>query len=855
LKLSEAKVVEAQEKADQLTLDVEDLEAAELPETFLLHTVSGEQDKDRTDRSVVTPWLKLLWEAYRNALDVLKNNTRLEEVYQVVCHQTFQFCLKYQRKVEFRRLCELLRSHLHNFSKYAHQAHSVNLNDPESLQRQLTTRFEQLNISTELELWQEAFHSIEDIHSLLTHTKKVPKAQIMADYYSKLVTILKVSENHLFHAAALNRYFTVMNQQASTASAEKKQAIAEKALLATLAVPVITPSSERILLGEHDEFKSNQIRLTNLLNLTRLPTRSTLIKDLLNHGVLSSVSPSLKNLYHFLETEFHPLSICKKLAPVLAELEKNPTSAHYVAPLRQVVLTRLLQQLSQVYTTIKIDSIVKLASFAPYFEYDTVAIEKFIMNGCKRGELTIHIDHATSTITFDTDLFSTQRASSVAEGPKLQQTPAELMKSQLSNLAKRLYCAINIMDPSIRETKLKSKEEAFAATLAAAKEEHKQTLARKALIERRKEIAEILQQHREKEEARERAIQLARAQEAERIRVAEETKRREEERKRKELEAIQREEALKLAESMKGKIDADILNMENLDTAKVMQLQLEALEREKNEMANKLKAINRHVDHLERAFRKEEIPLLEKDYENQQKEDITNYEATHKALITQTKAKHEEDMTFKKRFNRVLPFYNQYLDRLNQARNSQFEEKRAELEAQKDAEKNAIIEEFRSYRAKVEADEAEVQRIREEKERLERERKEEEERIRAEKAAIEAEKKAEEAERLRKLDEQAAKQRERERLAEEKIAASKSSESRTSTGGSGAWRPSRASAQKEPEASPSAPAKTPVAPGGWRARMAAKEAEKNAPEPAPEQPSTPQRNASYSAFGGRTKRA
>src|SRR5437763_12552013 len=84
IELSEEKVTAAQAKADQITLEtIDDLEASETPESIMLSTVSGEQSKDRTDRAVVTPWLKFLWEAYRTALDFLRNNVRLEIFYQV----------------------------------------------------------------------------------------------------------------------------------------------------------------------------------------------------------------------------------------------------------------------------------------------------------------------------------------------------------------------------------------------------------------------------------------------------------------------------------------------------------------------------------------------------------------------------------------------------------------------------------------------------------------------------------------------------------------------------------------------------------------------------------------------------
>jgi len=85
IQLADAKVQEAQEKADKVTgpVDIDDLEASETPESILLGAVSGDQSKDRTDRALVTPWLKFLWESYRTSLETLKNNARLEVIYQV----------------------------------------------------------------------------------------------------------------------------------------------------------------------------------------------------------------------------------------------------------------------------------------------------------------------------------------------------------------------------------------------------------------------------------------------------------------------------------------------------------------------------------------------------------------------------------------------------------------------------------------------------------------------------------------------------------------------------------------------------------------------------------------------------
>src|SRR5258708_36578163 len=121
-------------------------------------------------------------------------------MYQRTAMQAFEFCQKYTRKTEFRRLCELLGNHVQTAAKYSAQMHAINLSDPDTLQRHLDTRFQQLNVAVELELWQEAFRSVEDIHTLLSLSKRPAKNVMMANYFEKLTRIFLVSRTYLFPA-------------------------------------------------------------------------------------------------------------------------------------------------------------------------------------------------------------------------------------------------------------------------------------------------------------------------------------------------------------------------------------------------------------------------------------------------------------------------------------------------------------------------------------------------------------------------------------------------------------------------------------------------------------------------------
>ncbi|KAI4720357.1 hypothetical protein E4T48_03338 [Aureobasidium sp. EXF-10727] len=769
IELAESKVSEAQAKADEVSsaaetsadlANVGDLEASETPESILLSTVSGEQARDRTDRAIVTPWLKFLWETYRTVLDIFKNNARLEVMYQTVTLQAFQFCLRYARKTEFRRLCELLRNHLQNAAKYSSQMHAINLSDPDTLQRHLDTRFQQLNVAVELELWQEAFKSVEDTHTLLSLSKRPAKNVMMANYFEKLARIFLVSENYLFHAAAWSRYCNLLRQSAAIMSAGQGQKkdnpsnigdadltkAASFVILSALAIPVISTSRSRGALVDVDEAKKNKnTRLTNLLGMSAPPTRAILFKDAINKGLLKRASPEIRELYNILEVDFHPLSICKRISPILTKVAADPEMKKYVLPLQQVILTRLFQQLSQVYETVELKFVLNLAQFPEEFQMSPAAIEKFIMNGCKKGDLAIRIDHATGVLTFDSDVFSSARALHPGSGAgsagsevvqRLQSTPAEIVRSQLTRLSKALFITCQYVDPTFNEDRQKAKLAALKRAEAGADKEHLDTIARSEVIQKMKESAANALAAKEREEAQKKRQRQQELQAAEVQRLADEQREREARRIRQEQEKVQREEMERqlkeLKQGVKG-VDIDSFDINDLDTGRIRQIKLQALEKEKNEMSEKLRFTAKRIDHLERAYRKEELKHLSADYDTQRERDLAAYEKTKSETLRDAEEKHKEAVALKHRLSRLVPAYEKFKRNVTEQRHAEFEKRRkvAERELNQKMEQRRREVKERMAREKQEAEEAEA-RAREQEEREAREA-EEKERADAEK--------------------------------------------------------------------------------------------------------------------------
>ncbi|XP_042057153.1 eukaryotic translation initiation factor 3 subunit A-like [Salvia splendens] len=758
MQLSTEKAEHARSQAQALeeALDVDDLEADKRPEDLLLSYVSGEKGKDRSDRELVTPWFKFLWETYRSVLEILRNNSRLEALYAMTAHRAFQFCKQYKRTTEFRRLCEIIRNHLANLNKYRDQRDRPDLTLAESLQLYLDTRFEQLKVATELELWQEAFRSIEDIFGLMCMVKKTPKSSLMVVYYSKLSEIFWMSSNHLYHAYAWLKLFSLQKSFNKNLNHKDLQMIASSAVLAALSVTPYDRSygASHLELGNE---KERNFRVANLIAFDveskpenrEVLSRSSLLLDLVAKGVMNCVTQEVKDLYHILEHEFLPLHLALQVQPLLTKISKiggklasasSVPEVHlsqYVPSLEKLAALRLLQRVSQVYQTITIEN---LSNIIPFFDFPMV--EKISVDAVKNNFLSMKVNYRKGAIFFGS-----------------KSLESEGLQDHLSTLAESLSKSrVMIYTPGKGTPKL---GESLSDLVEVVEKEHKRLLARKSIIEKRKEEQErqLLEMERE-EEAKKLKLQKI-TEEAEQKRLAIEFEQMKNQRIRREIEERELEEAQALLQEAekrgKKKGKKTVLEGEKLTKKSLMDLAVSEQLREKQEMEKRLQKLGKTMDYLERAKREEAAPVIEATFQKRLEDEKVHHELEQQREVDLSRQRHAGDLEEKRRLSRILENKNVFQERVVNCRKAEHYRLRKERE-------ETISNIIQSRKEEREAKRKIIYFLQTEEERQRKAREEEE----ARKLEEMERRKKEEAERKAKLDEIAEKQRQRERELEEK---------------------------------------------------------------------------------------
>ena len=101
-------------------------------------------------------------------------------------------------------------------------------------------------------------------------------------------------------------------------------------------------------------------RLAVLLSLPQPPTRQSLLKDAARFGVVTAATEPLQELHKWLEVEFNPLLLCKRVETTLKLIEEDDEKSQlqqYLPALREITLVNtfnsffVLQSIFSYYST------------------------------------------------------------------------------------------------------------------------------------------------------------------------------------------------------------------------------------------------------------------------------------------------------------------------------------------------------------------------------------------------------------------------------------------------------------------------------------------------------------------------
>ena len=562
----------------------------------------------------------------------------------------------------------------------------------------------------------------------------------MAAYYEKLTTLFWVSENYLFHAFAWYKYYSLCREFHRGMSEEMKQRQASAVLLAALCIPPNYNTSSSGGVFQDDVMKQKMSRMAVLLGFhTRHPTREVLLQEIKSKNLLDQVPDYLRDLYNLLEQTQDPVIMVEQTQPLLERLRKEVGSTYdqdtgisdntlgrYVKPLENVLLLRLIVNLSQAYHTVSLDYLQKLTTGITFHQ-----IEKSLVQFTQTKAITVRIDHRAGCLRFG--------------------ATTDWDSSQLTVLGKSLEKVSNVIHPPTPTDRVSE----YQRIRDSLDDDHAGLLKRKEVIEKRKEQAERDVQEKVRLAAQRKAEEDAARKAEEEKRIAREQRLRELEKQRKIQQELDNQEKKRFLTAM-GK------NTDTMTDEQISQIDTDALQREHQEKINKkkeeaerkTKEAAKKLDYMVRAIRIEELPLIKTKYEEKIHHDRELYEKENEEKVKIAQKRWEEDVEAKKTLEEHSVF--SYCQKFEQMVMTWREAEHEILcaEAERNAEAEAERAKFRRARKRKEDEakrqaEEEARLIAEEEESKAAEEKQKRDEAKREKEA--AEEKGRQAE-LRRMD-------------------------------------------------------------------------------------------------------
>ncbi|KAJ3430140.1 eukaryotic translation initiation factor 3 subunit a [Anaeramoeba flamelloides] len=621
---------------------------------------------DKEDLKQYQVWCQYIWKIYYYMLENIKFTQYLEDLYCKIAKDTFRYCREYKRIYETRQLSTILSQHLSKLENYQNQKQNIILTNQESLKKLLDLRFTQLETQFALKKWQDIYHTFGSINSLHNKYKAVLDPETEIKYFKKLSEFLWLTGFKKLHSFALRILY---EKSRKTLEKSDNLELSSQLLLSSLVIPFEQQNEKSSGLSSRLWKEASETRKVSNLSEIFLGQKNDMIrKDHVNYlnrkNISNLVYPELKNLYQLIENNFDPLNLFTKAIPTFEFIESKPQLSRYLSSLKKQTLNKFFIEISQIYTTISFDYLIKLLPNITLKE-----IIQYLIEQSKNGKLNLVIDHKNKIVRFYTvdvqninirDQLSTlaHNLSSLIQLTEIEKNKSSkktTQKQQQQQQQQTPNKEIDIEKEKETETETETSNEEYNPERFEheLKTENYLLQSRLDQIEERrlskiKELEKIAKQKREKEIAEKEKIKRLEKLEKEKV----------EREKQKKEDRILYNKLLSICTVQEARqYDFEKMTRKEIEEAQKNieeKREEEKLEKKKQEYIDKFCTIAKNRDYFERAARELEIEKIKTIVLKKDQISKVEYENKKKSIREEAKIKFDEQTKRKKLF---VPYF------------------------------------------------------------------------------------------------------------------------------------------------------------------------------------------------------
>jgi len=316
----------------------------------------------------------------------------MEELYCNFGKRAFAKCLKMKKTMEFKRLSEVVKSHLsHNIKTFERQSHAtvafaLDIKNTDTNERLCDFRFTHLEHAKELELWQDCYRIIEDLNTLMKAKKNV-NVRILIPYYENLYQIFWHAKEYLFHAVAYQSYYSCMKN--SGKDAETIRDASSLLVLSVLSIP--NHPKEHTLAPEI--YKKNCMLLSSSGDIH---TKENLFQMIKSGSYLDLCHKDVRDLFFLMSEDKNMLTFSKQAEKIFSKLKDDDQHKKFLPLIEENLIIQLLKQISSHYRKINFERFNKILGF-----FDFRTCEKMILYSNVTNEKKVRIDYEKKIFVFD----------------------------------------------------------------------------------------------------------------------------------------------------------------------------------------------------------------------------------------------------------------------------------------------------------------------------------------------------------------------------------------------------------------------------------------------------------------------